>query len=203
MKLLFPVLLLVFSISVNAQIADLAENISPLLIGEMMPDGNLSDAEGNATSYLELIKEKPTITMIYRGGWCPYCTNNLAEVGDIEDQLTELGYQLVAICPDAPDFLNTASQKEELKVKLLSDASGSLMKDMGILFQAPVRYAERLNRVSDGGNDGFLPVPSVFITGTDGEILFEYVNPNYRKRISASLLLNAAIALKTEWEGEE
>ncbi len=39
-----------------------------------------------------------------------------------------------------------------------------------------------------------LPVPSIFITSTDGTIKFEYVNPDYKVRIDSGLLLAAAKA---------
>lgn len=39
-----------------------------------------------------------------------------------------------------------------------------------------------------------LPVPSVFIIGTDRVIRFTYVNPNYRIRMNGDVLLAAAKA---------
>jgi hypothetical protein len=49
------------------------------------------------------------------------------------------------------------------------------------------------------GNKGVLPVPSVFVTNKQGEILFEYINPNYKTRISGSLLL----AGYANWQNNE
>ena len=63
------------------------------------------------------------------------------------------------------------------------------MNAMGIAFKAPERYEDRLFRVSDGKNSGLLPVPSMFVVDTDGTILFEYISPNYKQRISADLIL--------------
>jgi hypothetical protein len=60
---------------------------------------------------------------------------------------------------------------------------------MGIAFEARERNLEKLLRYSDGSNTGFLPVPSVFITDPGGLILFEYINPNYKTRMSARLLI--------------
>ncbi len=37
-----------------------------------------------------------------------------------------------------------------------------------------------------------LPVPAVFIAGKDSIIEFEYVNPNYKVRLSPELLLAGA-----------
>ncbi|MBK8550829.1 MAG: hypothetical protein IPL53_07105 [Ignavibacteria bacterium] len=47
---------------------------------------------------------------------------------------------------------------------------------------------------SSGKEHHLLPVPSVFILGTDGIISFEYVNPNYKIRLDPDVLLAAAIA---------
>ena len=41
-----------------------------------------------------------------------------------------------------------------------------------------------------------LPAPAVFILDTDGLVQFSYVNPNYRVRPSADLILSAARLLK-------
>jgi peroxiredoxin len=43
-----------------------------------------------------------------------------------------------------------------------------------------------------GRQHHLLPVPSVFILGTDGIIDFAYVNPDYKVRIEPELLLAAA-----------
>ena len=60
---------------------------------------------------------------------------------------------------------------------------------MGIAFKAPERYIERLMKNSDGLNEGFLPVPSVFVVDTSGKIEYEYINPNYKTRLGADFLL--------------
>jgi peroxiredoxin len=45
-----------------------------------------------------------------------------------------------------------------------------------------------------GQKHHILPVPAAFIIGTDGLIKFEYINPNYKMRIKADVLLAAAKA---------
>ena len=111
------------------------------------------------------------------------------EVGRVEKEILELGFQLIGISPDAPPELDKTVDKGDLHYELYSDASGTLISAMGIAFKAPERYSERLFRVSDGQNSGILPVPSMFVVDTDGTILFEYISPNYKQRISADLIL--------------
>jgi hypothetical protein len=47
-------------------------------------------------------------------------------------------------------------------------------------------------------NDGFLPVPPVFVTDTNGKIVFDYINPDYQTRLSAALSL--AVLKNREFE---
>ncbi len=180
---------LIISLNSSAQIAEKAEDISPLLIGEKIPDVTLVSVEGKQESLTSIIDGKPSILLFYRGGWCPYCNRHLSEIGSIEDKILELGYQIIAISPDAPAKLIASIDKNKLKYRLYSDGNGALSKAMGISFKAPERSLERLAEYSDGQNTGFLPVPSVFIINPDGTIVFEYVNPDYKVRISAKLLL--------------
>ena len=64
------------------------------------------------------------------------------------------------------------------------------MTAMGIAFKAPDRYEKRLANYSDDQNPGILPVPSLFVVETDGTILFEYINPDYKHRIGADMLIS-------------
>ncbi len=179
-----------------AQLPEKAEDISPLLTGEVFPDTQLKDADGSSVSLHDILKEKPTVLVFYRGGWCPYCNTHLSALGKNEAEILALGYQVVAISPDAAKGLQETVAKDEINYRLLSDASGDLARAVGIAFQAPEKYGQHLLESSDGKNTGFLPVPSVFVLGTDGSILFEYINPDYKKRLDGDLLLAALKVLK-------
>ena len=39
---------------------------------------------------------------------------------------------------------------------------------------------------------GVLPVPAVFVVGTDGVVRYQYVNPDHHTRLDAEVLLAAA-----------
>jgi peroxiredoxin len=173
-----------------AQIPDNPEDISPLLISEKIPDINLQSLQGESIPLTGKLVEKRSVLLFYRGGWCPYCNAHLSAVGEVEEDILALGYQVIAISPDSPGKLRTTAEKEKLKYTLYSDASGDLMTAMGIAFKAPDRYEKRLANYSDGQNPGILPVPSLFVVETDGTIMFEYINPDYKHRISADLLIS-------------
>ena len=173
----------------HAQMPEKAENISPLLIGESIPDGLLKAPDGSQIRISDIISLKPTVLLFYRGGWCPYCNAHLSEIQKAENEIIELGYQIVAISPDSPENLQISDDKNQLNYSLYSDGDGKLSKAIGIAFEAPKRYSGMLSEISGGFNEGFLPVPSVFVVDTAGKIEFEYINPDYKTRLSASLLI--------------
>lgn len=188
-KILFAILLpIAFNTTLMAQLPSNAEDISPLLIGETIPDVLVTTLEGEETNFHDLIKEKPTVVIFYRGGWCPYCNRHLAEIGQIEADILAAGYQILAVSPDDAAHLRATIDKNEIKYQLISDSKGALAKAAGIAFQAPERYSKMLGEYSSGENAGYLPVPTVFVLNTKGEILFEYINPNYKLRMSGDLL---------------
>ncbi|MFN3841536.1 MAG: peroxiredoxin-like family protein [Cyclobacteriaceae bacterium] len=170
--------------------------ISPLLIGEKIPNITLSDVSGKKINLFELVSQKPSVIVFYRGGWCPYCNLHLAELQAIEADIIKAGYQIIAISPDSPESLQVSVAKNKLNYLLLSDNRTEAARGFGLAFQAPERYAEMLGKASADQNRSVLPVPAVFVVNTTGEILFEHINPDYKKRLKGSLLLAVLNELK-------
>lgn len=169
--------------------------VSPLLIGAKVPEATLTSMDGKTVSVSELIKSKKTILVFYRGGWCPYCNAHLSALGEAESELLSQGYQIIAISPDSPDSQASTKVKDKVNYTLLSDSDGTFAKAFGIAFQAPDNYKPYLAKGSDGKNPGFLPVPSVFILDKEGSIVFEYITPDFKHRITNELLLAVVKAL--------
>ena len=172
-------------------------DISPLLIGEKIEEASLKDADGRSVELAKVFDNKPTVLVMYRGGWCPYCSKQLSSLQELEPELIALGYQLVAVSTDAPEQLRTTLEKKELKYTLLSDADLSFARSLGIAYKAPKEYLQLLP-TSTGGMDKdlLLPVPAVYIVDKTGCIQFEYINPDFRRRLNGDLLKAAALSLK-------
>jgi peroxiredoxin len=188
-KQLVLALLGLIGFNAHAQLPEKAENISPLLIGATIPDALLEAPDGSSHQLTNIMGQKPTVLLFYRGGWCPYCNAHLSEIQDAESEVVKLGYQIVAISPDSPENLKLSNEKQKLNYSLYSDGDGKLCKAIGIAFKAPEKYAGMLTEKSGGLNNGFLPVPSVFVVDTTGKIVFEYINPDYKTRLTSKLLI--------------
>lgn len=196
-KILCIALLAIVSLtSAQNELPKTATDISPLLIGEKIPSIVLKSIDNQDVNLSGLLHKKRTVLVFYRGGWCPYCNLHLSALGEAEATLLNLGYQVIAISPDAPTNLKATQEKDKVNYILLSDSDGKLAKMMGIAFQAPENYKSMLAKSSDGINSGFLPVPSVFLVNLDNEIQFEFVTPDYKHRITNDLLIAAAKSLK-------
>jgi hypothetical protein len=71
----------------------------------------------------------------------------------------------------------------------------------GIAFQVDRQTVQCLKEngmgieLRSGQNHHMLPVRSVFLSSSDGVIEFQYVNPDYRIRVSPSVLLTSIDAM--------
>ena len=169
-----------------------ATDIAPLLIGEKAPNTSLKTIDGKSVSFLETLDKKKTILVFYRGGWCPYCNQHLSALAEAEPELIKLGYKIIAISPDSSKSLQETKSKDEINYTLLSDSKNNFSKAFGIAFEAPKNYEKYLLKGSDNVNSSIIPVSSVFILDKEGTILFEYIAPDYKHRLSNELLMAVA-----------
>jgi peroxiredoxin len=98
--------------------------------------------------------------IFYRGGWCPFCNEQMSGLEGVVKDLTEAGYQMLAISPDKPSEEEKSIEKHSLTYTLLSDSEGDAMKAFGLAFVAPARQFRMLETAS-GAKHHALPVPAV------------------------------------------
>ena len=191
MKKLLLITLLFTGCSNQQAIPLVAEDISPILIGEKLPNANFQNAEGKSVQLKTLLEEKPTVLVFYRGGWCPYCNVQLSGLVEIEQDILELGYQILAISPDDFKNLQSTIENNSTKYKLLSDPNGEFIQEIGIAFKTSSSLKEYIiGKGQKGETSSVMPAPTVMIVDKKGVIKFEYINPNYKERISGDMLLS-------------
>ena len=168
------------------------------MIGETLPNANFLNPEGNYVQLKALLEEKPTVLVFYRGGWCPYCNVQLSGLVEIEEDVLELGYQIIAISPDDYKNLQSTIENNSTKYKLLSDPNGKFIKEIGIAFKTSSSLKEYITgKGQKGETSPVMPAPTVMIVDKKGVIKFEYINPNYKERISGEMLLSVLKTIKT------
>jgi peroxiredoxin len=195
-------LLLSIKLMAAPGIAAAPEQVTPLLNGLVIPDVNLTRADNSTVALRALVQQKPSVLVFYRGGWCPYCNAQLASLRNIEPQLSQLGYQLIAITPDSIASINKSLRDtggQKLNYTLLSDSNFAASSAFGLAYylddKTAMMYKGKLGSLitTEAGTEKVvLPVPAVYIVNTRGEALFNYVHINYKTRLESDLLLKAA-----------
>ena len=197
--ILFSLFVLFIGLEMQAQ-DNTAEEICPILIGTELPDAKVTDIDGNSVQVSDLVKDKPTMMIVYRGSWCPYCNRHFGKLQEIEEELMEMGFQIMALSPDKPENLNKTIKKNDLTYTLVSDSKMNLIDALGLSFKVDDKtlkkyklYGINLEKAS-GESHNRLPVPAILIVNAEGIVTFTYVNPDYSVRADAGLVLAAAKA---------
>ncbi|MEF8788119.1 MAG: peroxiredoxin-like family protein [Planctomycetota bacterium] len=175
-----------------------AQDVEPLNEGERAPSATVFTPDGSPVNLESLYGEAPTVLIFYRGGWCPYCREHLKDLRNIEDELEEAGFQILALSPDRPKLVAEAKQKNDYGYRLLSDHLAEAALAYGLAFRVPGQTLKKYRenglylRERSGQPHGLLPVPAAYVVDTDGIIRYAHWDPNYEKRIDAQDLLEAA-----------
>ena len=180
------------------KVADSPDAATPLAKGATVPDVTLKTVDDEDVKLREVVAEKPAALIFYRGGWCPYCNKHLKDVQSIEDEISQAGYQIIAISPDDPAHLRKSLDQHELSYKLLSDTKMDAAKGFGLAFRLDTKtleaykgYGIDLAKSSGGGNSDALPVPAFYLVNKEGEITFAHTDADYKKRLSTKEILEA------------
>jgi peroxiredoxin len=171
--------------------------------GAVMPDGDLLDVHGAATSLAQARAGRPAVVVFYRGAWCPYCNIALRTYqAELAPALEGRGYAMIAVSPQKPDGSLTAAESNELTYTVVSDPGNQIAAALGIL-TAPttesVAAAQKLGTdLSEHNADGglTLPMPTTVVVDATGVIRWIDVHPNYTKRSEVPDILAAVEAVR-------
>jgi peroxiredoxin len=98
--------------------------------------------------------------------------------------------------------MRETAEKHEMTWTVLSDADAAAARAFGLAFRVDDETFRRYQgfgidlEAASGKSHHILPVPAVFIVDPEGRIAFQYVNPDYRVRIPADVVLAAAKSLR-------
>jgi peroxiredoxin len=187
--------------TVRAEFAPNAAAARPLTVGEHAPDFTAQRVDRTPYVFSAKHLERPYVLIFYRGGWCPYCNTQLSDLRLVEPKLRASGFEVLFISTDRPELLYSSLKAQDITYTLVSDPGLKAAQAFHIAFHLDEQqYADQLKWGIDlekttGTHDHALPVPTVFIVDAGGIIRFVYSNPDFRIRLGAQELWNAAIPL--------
>jgi peroxiredoxin len=166
--------------------------------GAPMPDGELLDVRGAATSLAQIRAGRPAVVVFYRGAWCPFCNIALRTYeAELAPALADRGFVMIAVSPQKPDGSLSAAQTNELTYAVVSDPGNQLASALGILTTPSAEAAAAQQKVgldlaehnADGGLT--LPMPTTVVVDAIGVIRWIDVHPNYTTRSEVPDILAA------------
>ena len=180
-----------------AQAKTFKEGANAIKIEQTAPDFELPDAQGNAVSLANLLKEGPVVVTFYRGSWCPYCNLQLRALQENLAEINSLGATLIAISPQMPDDSLTESDINNMEFAVLSDQDANVASQYGVAWKVPEFLMEhmRVDRKLDfekihNGNTTILPIPATFVLDRNGKVVWRFVDVDYRARSEPSDIIN-------------
>jgi peroxiredoxin len=202
--------MLVLSLSDNVVAADYAalpasaEETTPLGTGDQAPSFTVRTVDDEPFVFDPERLERPTILISFRGGWCPYCNLHLSELRTVIPELKKNGFDVLFLSNDRPELLYSSLKRETqedidgLDYVILSDADIGAAMALGTAFRIEKRLTGYMEQqgIDVGGSSidryNALAVPAVYVVDRSGEIVFDFVNPDYKIRLPANELLATA-----------
>ena len=160
-----------------------------LKVGAKMPDFALQNQDGQEVSLGGLLQNGPAILTFYRGFWCPYCNEDLANLNRYVDQIRALGANLVALSPELPEYSKKIISGRRLNYPILHDPSNTVAQMVGLkwFMVDPLKslYRDTFSIDFDqyhGDTEWSLPMPARILVDQQGTIRYIESNPDYRER---------------------
>lgn len=185
-----------------------AASVASLGIGVAAPVAPLRTVDGSEFDLAAAYADGPVVLVFYRGGWCPYCTKHLRELGAMEASLRERGFTILAVSPDRPEKLQATRDEHAVGITLLSDQDLALARAFGLAFRVDDETVRRYEgfgidlQAASGRDHQSLPVPAVYLIDGDGIIRFAHSDPDYRTRLDEAALRAAADELVPSSAGD-
>jgi peroxiredoxin len=168
-----------------------------LKLGEIAPDFELKNAEGEAFSLYQALEKGEVAVIFYRGAWCPVCSRYLTNFTDSLELLTSADIQPVFVTPNKSEKLKETADKTEGKLTLLMDENYKVMDAYRVSFEVTDGYKKMFKNYTgetvesmNAANKSKLPVPATFVIGQDKKVKYVHFNYDYSKRASVQDILN-------------
>jgi len=149
----------------------------------------------------DYLKKGPVVLTWYRGGWCPYCNMTLHYLQEQLPNFQLKGASLLALTPEIPDQSMSTIEKHQLQFEVLSDVGNKVAKQYGIVFKLTDAVADSYQKAFDlhafnGDESDELPLAATYVIDQNGQIVYTFLDADYRNRAEAKDILAALDLIK-------
>jgi peroxiredoxin len=166
-----------------------------LKVGDRPPDFLLPDAHGRLHSSEQLRGEGRLVVSFYRGGWCPFCNEELRALQAVKAEFETLKANLVVLSPETGDLPRQLKRQLNLDLTMLADVDHGVAISYGVLFRVPEETkAHYTGQGYDfarrhGSTQWMLPIPATYVIDQDGVVRGAFVEPDFTIRQEPSDIL--------------
>ena len=178
-----------------------------LKVGDPMPEFSLKNQDGTEITLAECLAQGPLVLTFYRGFWCPYCNEDLANLNNYVEEIESLGAKVLALSPELPTYSQKIRAMRKLTFDILHDPSNQTAAKVGLkwFMVDPLKslYRDKFNINFDiyhGDNEWSLPMPARILVSQDGIIRYIEFNPDYRKRPDPDEVIDALKQLTVNFD---
>ena len=169
-------------------------------ISDQMPAFLLPDHNGRLVSLDDLLGTSPVVISFNRGHWCEYCDVELRAYTAAQKEFSRSGAQVVSIMPDRLAYLAKVSERNKHAFLVLCDMDNSYAMELNLVIWLGERIHGLLAAAGvsldkiQGNSGSFVPVPGTFVLDRRGIILARFVDPDFRKRMEVTDVLEVIAA---------
>ncbi len=112
-----------------------------LAIGARAPEFTLPDADGQATSLSNLLRDGPLVLYFYPADFTPGCTREACLMRDLHSDMLAAGLSIAGVSPQSPETHRAFREKYKLPFTLLADVDRFVIKMYGV--RGPLGFGVR------------------------------------------------------------
>lgn len=177
-----------------------ANNIHDTVIpdsGIALPEVLLTDLNGAEIRLADVIGKQKTILVIYRGGWCPYCTAQLTGLAQNASKIRKMGFNIVGIAGEDIQHMQDFIEQKDIPYRIYHDKNIQLASSLGIAYKVDKKTLSEYKNFGVHIDEGVLALPTVIITGANHKINYIFASKDYTQRISSEELMREVQSLAT------
>lgn len=151
----------------------------------LAPDFTLPEVRGGTVSLASELAQHRAVIVFYRGGWCPICNHQLAQLSAAHEEFRARGAQVLAISNDVVRKGADALAGVGPPYPVLVDAESHVIRHYGLVIAGP---RDPLGWAL--GKRAYAH-PAVVIVDRQGRVAWTYRGRNYRDRPKVRAILEA------------
>lgn len=164
--------------------------------GALVDSFTLPDVRGGNVALEDVLSRARAVIVFYRGGWCPLCNRQLAELSSRYEEFRKAGLEILAVSNEEVTQGRRVLDQIGPPFPLLLDSSSDVIGRLGLVVgkRDPLGWVLRKRGYAH---------PAVVIVDENRCIQWSYVGRTYRDRPSPDHILEAARSARRRDNAEQ